>query len=214
MERPGKLICVGLNYADHAAEAGFDLPTRPIIFSKWTSSMIDNGAPIRIPSFAKQVDWEAELAVVIDRGVSNISEDDALDFVRGYACMNDVTARDIQMQESQWVRSKSFDTFGPFGPRVVPRGEIADPQNLGIRCLVNGEVMQDGSTSDMVFSVASLISHLSQGITLGAGDIIATGTPAGIGLAKQPQRFLTAGDEVTVEIDGVGSISNPVVGPE
>ncbi len=208
---PGKIICVGLNYADHAEEAGFDIPTRPILFSKWTSSVIADGDAIRIPSFSTQIDWEAELGVVIGTTATSVPEDEAMEVVAGFTCVNDVTARDVQAAEPQWVRSKSYDTFGPIGPHIVPRDEVPDPQDLRVRCLVNGEVMQDGSTKNMVFSIASLIANISNHVTLFEGDIIATGTPAGIGLSKDPQRFLTAGDTVTVEIEHVGTLSNPVV---
>lgn len=207
--RPGKLLCVGLNYADHARESGLDLPTAPLCFAKWTTTLIGDGEDIRIPKQSSQVDYEAELAVVIGRTARNVSVDDALGHVAGYACFNDVSARDVQMSDGQWTRGKSFDTFGPLGP-IVDASAISDPQQLGIRCMVNGDVVQNGNTSDMVFSVAEIIAYFSQDTTLEPGDVIATGTPAGIGLAQDPPRFLSAGDEVTVEIDDIGSITNPV----
>lgn len=207
--RPGKLLCVGLNYADHAREGGLDLPTSPLCFAKWTTTLIGDGDDIRIPKQSMQVDYEAELAVVIGSTARNVSIDEALDHVAGYACFNDVSARDVQMGDGQWTRGKSFDTFGPLGP-MVDASTIPDPQQLGITCAVNGEIVQDGNTSDMVFSVAEIIAYFSQDTTLEPGDVIATGTPAGIGLAKTPPRFLTAGDVVTVQIEHVGSITNRV----
>lgn len=211
LDRPGKIICIGMNYADHAAEAGLEPPLQPICFGKWSTSLISHGDAIRIPSITSEVDYEAELAVVVGRTASDVSVDDALGIVAGYACFNDVSARDLQRQDGQWSRSKSFNTFGPMGP-VVPVAEIPDPQTLAIRCLVNGEVVQNGNTADMIFSVAAIIAYLSQSTTLAKGDIIATGTPAGIGLSHTPPRFLQPGDEVTVEIEGLGTLTNPVVG--
>ena len=208
---PGKLICIGLNYRDHALEAGFDLPTQPLSFAKFPSSLIGPGEPIRIPTISKDIDYEAELAVIIGRAARDVTPDEALDYVIGYTCFNDVSARDIQAADGQWTRSKSLDTFGPIGPRIASADEI-DPQALAIRCLLNGEVMQEGSTADMVFSVAEIVSYVSRDTTLEPGDIIATGTPAGIGLSKRPPRFLVDGDEFTVEIEGIGSVTNPVIG--
>lgn len=208
---PGKIVCIGLNYADHAAEAGLQLPEAPICFAKWTSALIADGEAILIPAITAEPDYEAELAVVIGRTVRDVPVDGALDVVSGYACFNDVSARDLQRRDGQWSRSKSFDTFAPLG-RVVPASDIADPQSLAIRCLLNGEVMQDSNTEHMVFSVAEIIAHVSQATTLVEGDLIATGTPAGIGLAKTPPRFLRPGDEVVVEIEGVGVLRNPVLG--
>ena len=207
---PSKIICIGLNYADHAAEANLALPAQPICFAKWPSALVGPGEPIRLPSATAEPDYEAELAVVIGRRAFDVAVEEALDYVAGYACFNDVSARDLQRAEGQWSRSKSFDTFAPMGP-MVPASAIVDPQALSIRCLVNGEVMQDGTTADMVFGVAELIAFVSRSTTLSPGDVIATGTPAGVGLAKQPPRFLRPGDEVTVEIEGVGSLTNPVV---
>lgn len=207
---PGKIICVGLNYLDHAEDVGAEVPTTPMCFAKWTSSLIGPGEPIRRPPFTEELDFEAELAVVIGKTAVDVSESDALDHVSGYACFNDVTDRAVQRAESQWTRSKSFDTFAPMGP-VVPADRVGDPQTLGIRCLVNGDVVQESSTSKMIFSVARIISHISASLTLDPGDVIATGTPAGIGLTHVPPRFLFPGDEVTVEIDRVGSLTNPVV---
>jgi 2-keto-4-pentenoate hydratase/2-oxohepta-3-ene-1,7-dioic acid hydratase in catechol pathway len=163
-----------------------------------------------LPAISQEVDYEAELGVVIGRQAHQVAVDDALEFVSGYLCVNDVSARDVQMGDRQWTRGKSFDTFCPIGPRLVPAEELGDPQALGIRCLVNGEALQDASTADMVFPVAELIAFVSEAITLEPGDLIATGTPPGVGFARTPPVFLKDGDEVTVEIDGLGSLTNPV----
>jgi 2-keto-4-pentenoate hydratase/2-oxohepta-3-ene-1,7-dioic acid hydratase in catechol pathway len=165
-----------------------------------------------LPPETQQVDYEAELAVVIGRHCKGASKQDALNYVAGYTCLNDVSARDFQFGDNQWVRSKSQDTFGPMGPYLVTSDDIADPQTLPIRCLVNGRVLQDSNTSKMIFGVRDLISFLSQGITLEPGDVISTGTPHGVGFARKPPIFLKAGDQVVVEIDGVGRLSNRVVG--
>ena len=211
IERPGKIVCVGLNYRDHATESGLELPTRPLLFAKWQSSIIGPGEPIVLPPVSDEVDFEAELGVVIGERARSVSADRALDHVGGYVCVNDVSARDVQMGDGQWTRGKSFDSFCPIGPRLVPAGEIPDPQDLGIRCIVNGEPLQDSSTAEMVFGVAEVIAFVSEAITLEPGDLIATGTPAGVGFARKPPIFLADGDEVTVEIDGLGSLTNPVV---
>jgi 2-keto-4-pentenoate hydratase/2-oxohepta-3-ene-1,7-dioic acid hydratase in catechol pathway len=210
IDRPGKIVCVGLNYRDHAAESNLDLPQRPLLFAKWQTSLIGPGEEIVLPPFTQEVDFEAELGVVIGREARGVSADDALDIVEGYICVNDVSARDVQMGDGQWTRGKSFDTFCPVGPRLVPADEVGDPQALGIRCLVNGEALQDSSTAEMVFSVAEVIAFVTEAITLERGDLIATGTPAGVGFARPEPIFLGHGDEVTVEIDRVGSLTNPV----
>ena len=185
--RPGKIVCVGLNYRDHAAEGGQDLPKAPLLFAKWPNTLIGDGEPIVLPPESTQVDYEAELGVVIGAKAKRVSERDALDHVAGYTCVNDVSARDLQFADGQWTRGKSPDTFCPVGPRLVPREEIADPQALAIRCLVNGEALQDSSTAQMIFSVAEIIAYTSQVITLEPGDLIATGTPAGVGVFRDPQ---------------------------
>jgi 2-keto-4-pentenoate hydratase/2-oxohepta-3-ene-1,7-dioic acid hydratase in catechol pathway len=209
IDRPGKIICVGLNYRDHAAESNAPAPTRPLLFAKWETALIGPGAEIVLPAVSGEVDYEAELGVVIGRRARGASVEDALDHVAGYLCVNDVSARDVQMGDGQWTRGKSFDTFCPIGPRLVPADGI-DPQALGIRCLLNGEPLQDSTTAEMIFSVAEVISFASEAITLEPGDLIATGTPAGVGFARTPPIFLRDGDEVTVEIDGIGSLTNPV----
>ncbi|MET1009413.1 MAG: fumarylacetoacetate hydrolase family protein [Gaiellaceae bacterium] len=208
--RPGQILAAGMNYRDHAAEAGLEVPERPMIFGIWPSSMIGHGEAIVIPSLSSEIDYEAELGVVIGEHARDVRVERALDVVAGYTCFNDVSARDLQFQDGQWTRAKSLDTFSPTGPRVVPASEIPDPQALRIRCLVNGEALQDSSTAEMVFSVAELISYVSHGITLEPGDLIVTGTPAGVGFTRTPPVFLRPGDEVTVEIEGIGALTNPV----
>lgn len=210
--RPGKIICVGLNYRDHAAEGGVEVPNSPVLFAKWPSALIGPGDPIVIPEASSDIDFEGELAVLIGDAATYVPQERALEHVAGYLILNDVTARDLQASEAQWSRSKSFDTFGPVGP-ITAAADIPDPQQLGIRTWVNDELMQDGSTADMVFSVAELIAHISAGITLEPGDIIATGTPAGVGNGRTPPRFLTPGDKVRIEIDGLGTLENPVEAP-
>jgi 2-keto-4-pentenoate hydratase/2-oxohepta-3-ene-1,7-dioic acid hydratase in catechol pathway len=208
--RPGKIVCVGLNYHDHAVEGGMELPKAPLLFAKWPNSLVGHGDPVVLPRESSQVDYEAELGVVIGTAARRVSERDALDHVAGYICVNDVSARDLQFADGQWTRGKSPDTFCPVGPRLVPREEIDDPQVLGIRCLVNGEALQDSSTSQMIFSVAEIIAYASQTITLEPGDLIATGTPAGVGVFRDPKVLLQDGDEVSVEIDGLGTLTNPI----
>lgn len=207
--RPGKIVCVGLNYRDHAMESGMEIPKWPLLFAKWPSSLIGPGEAIVLPEQAKEVDFEAELGVVIGKRAHKVPIADALDYVGGYCCANEVSARDIQFADGQWTRGKSFDTFGPVGT-VVPADRIADPQDLRIRCILNGEVVQDSSTAQMIFTVAEVIAFVSDGITLDEGDLILTGTPAGVGLGRKPPVYLEDGDEVTVEIERVGSLTNPV----
>ena len=209
--RPGKIVCVGLNYRDHAAEGGQDLPKAPLLFAKWPNTLIGDGDAVVLPPESTQVDYEAELGVVIGAKAKRVSERDALDHVAGYICVNDVSARDLQFADGQWTRGKSPDTFCPVGPRLVPREEIADPQALAIRCIVNGEALQDSSTAQMIFSVAEIIAYTSQIITLEPGDLIATGTPAGVGIFRVPKVLLKDGDEVSVEIEGVGTLTNPFI---
>jgi 2-keto-4-pentenoate hydratase/2-oxohepta-3-ene-1,7-dioic acid hydratase in catechol pathway len=207
---PGNVICVGLNYREHVREGGAEVPQRPLLFAKLTTAMIGPGDPIIIPPDTNEVDYEAELAVVIGRRCRGASVDEALDYVAGYTCMNDVSARDFARADGQLVRAKSQDTFGPFGPYLVTRDEIPDPQALTIRCSVNGQVLQDSSTGDMIFPVRELIAFISRGITLVPGDVISTGTPPGCGFGRKPPVFLKPGDEVVVDIDGIGRLLNPV----
>ena len=210
IDRPQKIVCVGLNYRDHAEEQGVALPERPLLFSKWPNTLIASGEPIVLPAISSQVDFEAELGVVIGTRVSRCSVENALEAVAGYVCVNDVSARDLQFADGQWVRGKSLDSFCPVGPALVPAAEIADPQALRIRSILNGQVMQDSTTANMVFGVAELIAFITQAITLEPGDLIATGTPDGVGVFRDPQVFLQPGDEISVEIEGVGTITNPV----
>lgn len=209
--RPGKIIAIGLNYEDHAQETGAAIPEKPIVFTKYSNTIIGPGEPIRIPPITEQADYEAELAVVIGREARNVPESEALEYVFGYTNANDVSSRDLQYSEGgQWTRSKSIDTFCPIGPYIATRDEIPDPQDLSVRCILNGETVQDGTTSKMIFSVAQLISFLSSGMTLDPGDVIVTGTPPGVGMARDPQLWLKDGDEVTIEIENLGTLTNPV----
>jgi 2,4-didehydro-3-deoxy-L-rhamnonate hydrolase len=210
IDRPGKIICVGLNYRDHAAEAGLDVPQRPVLFAKWPTALIGPDMPIVVPSISREIDYEAELGVVIGRRVRAVSADEALSTVAGFVCVNDVTARDLQFADGQWTRAKSLDTFCPVGPALVPAHDVPDPQHLRIRCLLNGDVVQDSSTENMIFSCSELIAFASEAIELEPGDLIATGTPAGVGFTRRPPVYLSRGDEVTVEIEGVGALTNPV----
>ena len=211
ISRPGKIVCVGLNYKDHAEEQGVELPKAPLLFAKFTTSLIGPGEAIVIPPLVTQCDYEAELGVVIGATVRNVSRENALEAVAGYICANDVSARDLQFADKQWTRGKSPDTFCPVGPRLVPAAEVADPHNLRIRAIVNGEVLQDSSTSNLIFGIDEIISYITQSSTLEPGDLILTGTPAGVGVFRDPQRLLQPGDEVTIEIDGLGELTNPVV---
>jgi len=211
IERPRKIVCVGLNYKDHAEEQGVELPTEPLLFAKFTTSLIGPGEAIVIPPLVKQCDYEAELGVVIGAKVRNISRENAFEAVAGYVCANDVSARDLQFADKQWTRGKSPDTFCPVGPQLVPAAEVADPHNLRIRTLVNGEVLQDSSTSNLIFGIDDIIAYITQTSTLEPGDLILTGTPAGVGVFRDPQRLLQPGDTVTIEIEGLGELTNPVV---
>jgi 5-carboxymethyl-2-hydroxymuconate isomerase len=208
---PGKIVAIGLNYMDHIREAGMDVPTSPLVFAKFPSSVIGHGDPIIVDrALTQRVDWEVELAVVIGRELRDVAVADALDHIAGYTVANDVSARDVQFADGQWVRGKSFDTFCPLGPRVVEPTAIGDPQDLRLRTRVNGELVQDSSTSEMVFGVAELLAFCSQSFTLNAGDVVLTGTPWGCGEFMDPPRSLQDGDVVEVEIDGIGTLSNPV----
>jgi len=212
VSRPGKVVAIGRNYQDHAAESGSEPPPSPLIFSKWPSSVIGPGDEIRWdPALATQVDFEAELGVVIGRTARRVSEADALSYVLGYTCVDDVSARDLQFGDGQWVRGKSLDTFCPIGPVVVTLDEIGDPDDLAISCVVNGETVQEDRTSNMFYGVRRLISHCSNAFTLEPGDVIATGTPGGVGDSRKPPRYLREGDTVEIWVEHVGSLVNPVV---
>jgi 2-keto-4-pentenoate hydratase/2-oxohepta-3-ene-1,7-dioic acid hydratase in catechol pathway len=209
--RPGKLICIGLNYRDHAKESNMPLPDKPVVFSKFSSAVIAPGEPIVIPASSRQVDYEAELAVVIGRRAKHVSADRAYDYVLGYTAFNDVTARDFQFADGQWQRGKSCDTFAPMGQTIVTTDQIADPHKLAIKLTLNGEVMQDSNTDQLIFGVPQLIEFISQSTTLEPGDVIATGTPPGVGFARKPPVFLKPGDQMEVLIEGMGGLGNPVV---
>ena len=203
---PQKIVCVGLNYRDHAEEQGTPLPDRPLLFAKWPNTLIGDGDPIRIPPVSQHVDYEAELGVVIGRRASGVSVADALDHVEGYVVANDVSARDQQFNDGQWFRGKGHDTFCPVGPIV----ELDDPTDLQVVQRLNGEVLQDSRTSFLIFKIPHLISYISQGITLEPGDLILTGTPDGVGVYREPKVTLAAGDVVEVEVEGVGVLRNEV----
>lgn len=206
---PSKIVAVGKNYADHAAESASEVPSSPLIFTKFTTAIVGPGGLVRWdPVLTQQVDYEAELAVIIGRSARRVSEADALDHVFGYTCANDVSARDLQFGDRQWVRGKSLDTFCPLGPWLVTADELPDPQNLDIRCEINGKVMQHSHTGKMIFSVAHLIAFMSQAFTLLPGDIILTGTPDGVGVFRKPPVLLQSGDEMAVEIEGIGRLVN------
>ena len=207
--RPGKVVAVALNYREHASEGGSDAPPAPVLFAKFSTSVVGHGAEIAWdPGLTDAVDYEAELGVVIGRTARNVPESAALDHVLGYTCLDDVSARDLQFADKQFVRAKSLDTFCPMGPTLVTADEVPDPQVLRLRCLVNDEVRQDASTADMIHGVAALVAFCSNAFTLEPGDVIATGTPSGVGWYQEPKRLLHDGDEVVVEIDGVGRLVN------
>jgi 2-keto-4-pentenoate hydratase/2-oxohepta-3-ene-1,7-dioic acid hydratase in catechol pathway len=211
---PVNILCIGLNYREHAKESKSAIPDNPVLFMKPTTALANPGDPIRIPACSRQgpeVDYEAELAVVIGKAARNVPVERALDHVLGYTAANDVSARNWQRSNgTQWIRGKGFDTFCPLGPALVTAEEIPDPQRLRLRTLLNGTVMQDGSTSDMIFPVARLVSFLSEDTTLLPGTVILTGTPPGVGFARNPPVFLKSGDRVTVEVEKIGSLTNPV----
>jgi 5-carboxymethyl-2-hydroxymuconate isomerase len=207
--RPGKIVAIGRNYREHVAEEQADPPPAPLIFAKFPSSVIADGEEIRWdPELTQQVDWEAELGVVIGSRARRVPVENALEHVLGYTCLDDVTARELQFGDGQWIRGKSLDTFCPIGPAIVTADEIPDPQALAISCTVDGEIVQDSSTAMMYFGVAEIISHCSQAFTLEPGDVIATGTPGGVGVFRDPPRFLGDGSVVTVEIEGIGKLTN------
>lgn len=208
---PGKIICVGLNYREHAAESKMAVPSSPVLFSKFHNAIAASGEPVPIPAEAEQIDYEAELAVVIGRRARSVSQQEALDYVLGYCNANDISARDLQFKTSQWLLGKTPDKFLPIGPYLVTADEVGDPQRLGIRCMVNGEVRQNSNTSYMIFSVAYLVHYISRYMTLEPGDLIATGTPSGVVMGTAEKTWLQEGDEVSVEIDGLGRLTNRFV---
>lgn len=212
--RPGKFICVGLNYRDHCDEQNVEIPKSPVIFAKFANAVCGHRAVVRRPAITRKLDFEGELGVVIGKTGKRIRAENALDYVFGYTIVNDVSAREIQKQDGQWLRAKSMDGFAPTGPWITTADEIRDPQQLKIRTEVNGRVMQESSTSRMIFPVASLIEFISQGITLEPGDVISTGTPAGVGVWRRPPVFLEPGDIVRIEIDGIGCLENSIADEE
>ena len=209
---PQKIVCLGLNYRDHAVETGAEIPAEPILFSKYATTLVGHGAAIVLPTESTQVDYEAELVVVVGRGGKRIPRERAMGHVAGYAVGHDVSARDWQLHKPgrQWMAGKTFDTFAPVGPELVTADEVADPHALGIRLRLNGETMQDSTTSQLVFKVDEIIAYLSNIFTLAPGDLIFTGTPPGVGMARTPPVWLKPGDVVEVEIDGLGTLRNPV----
>ncbi len=209
--RPRKLICVGLNYLDHAKETGAEVPKVPTIFNKFATSVIGPGADIVLPKVSKAPDYEAELAFVIGKGGRHIAAENWADHVFGYTIVNDVSARDYQRATSQWLMGKTFDTFAPMGPWIVSADEISDPHNLDIQLEIDGETLQDSNTRELIFKIPELIAFLSSVFTLEPGDIVSTGTPAGVGFTRKPPRFLRAGEQVAVKIQGIGELRNPVV---
>jgi 2-keto-4-pentenoate hydratase/2-oxohepta-3-ene-1,7-dioic acid hydratase in catechol pathway len=211
LPRPGKIICVGLNYRDHAEETHQTIPDYPTIFSKYTSCVIGPDEPIVIPRVSDEIDYEGELGVVIGQRVRHVPQERALEVVAGYLPFNDVSARDYQRRTSQWLMGKTFDTFGPMGPALVTADEVPDPHNLDIRVTVSGQVLQASNTRHLIFSVPYLIAYLSQVMTLEPGDVLSTGTPGGVGFARTPPRYLRPGDIVNVEIESLGTLTNPVV---
>jgi 2-keto-4-pentenoate hydratase/2-oxohepta-3-ene-1,7-dioic acid hydratase in catechol pathway len=212
--RPPKIICIGLNYRDHAIESNLPIPQTPTVFAKFPTAVIGPGQPIVLPKNSTQPDYEAEFAVVIGKRVRHVPEERWRDVVFGYTILNDVSARDFQMATSQWMIGKTFDTFAPIGPAIVTADEIADPHNLGISLELSGELLQNSNTSNLIFSVPKLIAYLSSVFTLEPGDIIATGTPSGVGFARKPPRYLRPGDDCRVRIEGLGELYNPVIAEE
>ena len=211
LARPGKIVCVGLNYHDHCREQNVEPPAYPTLFAKFASAISHPGDPIVRPRATEMLDLEAELAVVIGWRASRVSVARAMDHVFGYTILNDVTARDLQREDRQWLRAKSWDGFAPLGPAVVTRDEIGEPADLAIRSRVNGESWQDSTTADMIWDIATLLSFITRSVTLEPGDIVATGTPAGVGHFHQPPRYLAAGDVMACEIAGIGVLENSIV---
>jgi 2-keto-4-pentenoate hydratase/2-oxohepta-3-ene-1,7-dioic acid hydratase in catechol pathway len=209
--RPGKLICIGLNYRDHAIESKMEIPQTPIMFSKFSTSIVGPEAPVVIPPGSEQTDYEAELGFVVGRVAKNVPRERALSHVFGYVCLNDVSERGYQFSDAQWQRGKSCDTFAPMGPFVVTCDEVPNPHDLAIKLRLNGATMQDSRTSQLIFDIPALIEFISRAITLEPGDVIATGTPPGVGFARKPPVFVKPGDRMEVEIEGLGVLASPVV---
>jgi len=207
--RPGKIICVGLNYHDHAEEQNKKIPTSPLLFSKATTAVINPGDPIIYPTEISELDYEVELGVVIGRTAKNVSLENALSHVAGYTAINDVSGRDAQFADEQFYRGKSYDTFAPMGPALVPNKYI-DPSNLDVACRINGETRQSSNTNEFIFGIGELIEYISSIMTLRPGDVISTGTPGGVGIFRDPPELLEPGDEVEIEIESIGTLQNPV----
>ena len=207
---PGKILAVGLNYRAHAIETGGQLPDRPLIFSKCVTALGGPGDEIRIPRISDKIDYEAELAFVIGKEAKNVSADSAMDYIAGYTIMNDVTARDLQRTERQWVRAKGLDTFAPCGPWMVTADELTDPHSLDIELRLNGEERQKSNTNDLIFKIPELVAFISEDLTFRPGDIVTTGTPSGVGYAMKPPSFLKAGDRIEITVQGIGTLANVV----
>jgi len=210
---PSKFLLMGLNYKAHVLEGGRELPERPVLFGRWAQSLIAHGEPIWVPQVSERVDWEGELVIVIGKEGKHIKPENALSHIGGYTCFNDVSIRDWQNMSTpaQWTLGKNFDHSGPLGPWLVTADDVPDPANLRLRTLVNGEVMQEGHTGDFIFDIPKLVALVSRAMTLYPGDLISTGTPGGVGNARKPPVYLKAGDEVTISIDGIGDLTNPVI---
>jgi len=206
---PGKIICIGLNYLDHVQEVKAKVPDHPIVFSKWSNTLAGPNDTVILDGTSKEVDYEAELAFVIGKTAYNVSEEAALDYVAGYLCANDVSARDIQMADTQWVRGKSLNGYCPLGPYIATKDEIPDPHNLRIQFRLNGKSMQDSNTGQLIFKIPFLLSYLSSGLTLQPGDVVLTGTPPGVGMGRDPKVWMQPGDVGEVEIEGLGILRNP-----
>lgn len=208
---PEKFICIGLNYRDHAKESGMDIPEIPTVFTKYRNAVCGPGDPIILPSVSSQVDYEAEFAFVVGKRAKHVSAADWRDYVFGYTCVHDVSARDYQLATTQWTIGKTFDSFGPMGPWLVSKDEVADPHGLRIQLTLNGRVLQDSNTNQLVFDVGALLEYLSTVMTLQPGDVVSTGTPPGVGMARKPPIYLQPGDECTVAVEGIGELTNPCV---
>ncbi len=214
LPRPGKILCVGLNYRDHAIESAMELPKVPAVFTKFSNAIIGHGANVIIPKMTQQPDYEAEMAIVIGKTCKRAAAADWKEYVFGYTILNDVSARDVQLSTSQWSLGKSFDTFAPMGPSIVGKDEIADPHTLDIKLSIGGEVLQHSNTRELIFKAPDLISYLSSIVTLEPGDVISTGTPSGVGLGRTPKRWILPGETMTIEIEGIGTLANPVIAGE
>ncbi len=209
LPRPGKIICVGLNYLDHVKEVNAQAPDHPVLFSKWDNALAGPEDTIIIDGTSQKVDYEAELAFVVSKTAYNVPEDRAMDYVAGYLCANDVSARDLQFADTQWVRGKSLNGYCPLGPFIATKDEIPDPHNLRIVCRLNGNTMQDSNTTQLIYKIPALVAYISKGLTLQPGDVVLTGTPPGVGMGRNPQLWIQPGDVCEIEIEGLGVLRNP-----